>query len=110
MSNEESGFPPFATRYSLLATRYSLFATTHHFDPSRLGRAHHRVEYRHAMQHVVERYRMRLVLAHRAGEFAELGMQHVEGRVLDDLVRRRRHRPGRRLVRSRHEAEALQVR
>src|SRR5262245_15302273 len=53
-------------------------------------RADDGVEHRHAVQHVVDRHRIGTLVANAARELGHLGMQHVEARMLGDLVGRRR--------------------
>src|SRR6516165_5353539 len=57
------------------------------------------VEHGGAMQYVRNRHGIDTLLADGARKLGELGMQHVESGVLDDFVRRRDDRSGRRLRR-----------
>ena len=81
------------------------------FDLSALARPYHGVEHRHAVQHLVDRRPGRAFLPRcsRANSTSSALSMSNAG-ALDDLVRRRGDRSGRRHGRDRHEAEARQVR
>jgi tripartite-type tricarboxylate transporter receptor subunit TctC len=93
--------PPACLEAGGLALRYS-------DDAAGLGRLHSGVEHRHAVQNVIDADRVGALITDAAGKFDQLGVEHVESAVVDDLVRRRKHRAGRRLLRNRHEAKMLQ--
>src|SRR5208282_6185810 len=77
-------------------------------DAAGIGRSHSRVEHRHPVQDIFNTDRIYPLVADTAGEFDQLGLEHVEAAVLDDLVGRCDYRAIRRLLRYWHEANALQ--